>query len=93
MKSLDLVLSLNGIPVATVELKNPLTWQTVAHARQQYMTDRDPRDKMALEGLFIDRMEQNDEIATKFLNDKQFQDVVTSHLRQKVYDQFLDEAG
>src|SRR5262245_57327567 len=35
-KSLDITLSLNGIPVATVELKNPLTGQTVEHARQQY---------------------------------------------------------
>jgi hypothetical protein len=31
-KSLDLTLSLNGIPVATLELKNPLTGQTVEHA-------------------------------------------------------------
>ncbi|TVS16668.1 MAG: hypothetical protein EA424_13845 [Planctomycetaceae bacterium] len=45
-KSLDLALSLNGIPVATAELKNPLTGQTVGHARRQYMTDRDPRDKI-----------------------------------------------
>ena len=45
-KSLDLALSLNGIPVATAELKNPLTGQTVAHARNQYMTDRDPWDKI-----------------------------------------------
>ncbi len=45
-KSLDLVISLNGIPVATAELKNPLTGQTVAHARNQYMTDRDPQDKI-----------------------------------------------
>ncbi|TVS13284.1 MAG: type I restriction endonuclease subunit R [Planctomycetaceae bacterium] len=45
-KSLDLALSLNGIPVATAELKNPLTGQTVVHARRQYMTDRDPRDKI-----------------------------------------------
>ena len=43
-KSLDLMLSLNGIPVATVELKNPLTGQRVEHARQQYKQDRDPRE-------------------------------------------------
>ncbi|MBX3279776.1 MAG: DEAD/DEAH box helicase family protein [Acidobacteria bacterium] len=43
-KSLDVTLSLNGIPVATIELKNPLTGQTVEHARRQYKEDRDPRE-------------------------------------------------
>src|SRR5712692_9084884 len=43
-QSLDVTLSLNGIPVATLELKNPLTGQTVEHARRQYMQDRDPRE-------------------------------------------------
>ena len=43
-KSLDVTLSLNGIPVATVELKNPLTGQRVEHARRQYQEDRDPRE-------------------------------------------------
>ena len=43
-KSLDVTLSLNGIPVATLELKNPLTGQTVEEARRQYMQDRDPRE-------------------------------------------------
>lgn len=42
--SIDLVLSLNGLPVATAELKNPMTGQTVNHARHQYMHDRDPRE-------------------------------------------------
>jgi type I restriction enzyme R subunit len=43
-KSLDVTLSLNGIPVATVELKNPLTGQTVDNALHQYRLDRDPRE-------------------------------------------------
>jgi type I restriction enzyme R subunit len=43
-KSLDVTLSLNGIPVATVELKNPLTGQTIEEARRQYKQDRDPRE-------------------------------------------------
>src|SRR2546423_6868348 len=43
-KSLDVTLSLNGIPVATVELKNPITGQRVEDARQQYKQDRDPRE-------------------------------------------------
>lgn len=43
-QSLDVTISLNGIPVATVELKNPLTGQTVDEARRQYRHDRDPRE-------------------------------------------------
>ena len=43
-KSLDVTLSLNGIPVVTIELKNPLTGQTVEDARRQYRHDRDPRE-------------------------------------------------
>jgi type I restriction enzyme R subunit len=41
-RTLDLCLFVNGIPVATAELKNPLTHQTVEHAKHQYRTDRDP---------------------------------------------------
>lgn len=41
---LDLTLFLNGIPVATAELKNPLTGQGVEHAKEQYRTDRDPTE-------------------------------------------------
>ncbi|MFN2544604.1 MAG: RNA-binding domain-containing protein [Actinomycetota bacterium] len=44
--ALDLVLFLNGIPVATAELKNPLTHQSVEHAMAQYRTDRDRRDAL-----------------------------------------------
>ena len=42
--SLDITLSLNGVPIATLELKNPLSGQTVEQAKQQYRTDRDPRE-------------------------------------------------
>jgi type I restriction enzyme R subunit len=42
--ALDLCLFINGLPVATFELKNSLTKQTVADAVQQYMRDRDPRE-------------------------------------------------
>ena len=42
--ALDVVLSVNGVPVATLELKNPLTGQTVEDARRQYRRDRDPRE-------------------------------------------------
>jgi type I restriction enzyme R subunit len=43
-KTLDLCLFLNGIPVATAELKNHLTGQNIEHAIEQYRTDRDPKN-------------------------------------------------
>ncbi len=43
-KSLDVTLSLNGVPIATAELKNPLTGQTTDNAKHQYRQDRDPRE-------------------------------------------------
>ena len=43
-KTIDLALYLNGIPVATAELKNPLTNQNVEHAIAQYRRDRDPKN-------------------------------------------------
>nr|WP_276612002.1 DEAD/DEAH box helicase family protein [Kineococcus vitellinus] len=42
--SIDLLLSVNGIPVATAELKNPLTGQGVEQAKKQYRQDRNPAD-------------------------------------------------
>ncbi|MBU4176116.1 MAG: type I restriction endonuclease subunit R, partial [Actinobacteria bacterium] len=42
--TLDVVLGMNGIPVATIELKNPMTAQTWRHAVTQYKNDRDPAD-------------------------------------------------
>src|SRR5439155_26378402 len=44
-KTIDLALFLNGIPVATAELKNPLTGQNVEHAIVQYRRDRDPANR------------------------------------------------
>jgi len=44
--ALDLCLFINGLPVATFELKNNLTKQTVEDAVQQYKRDRDPREKL-----------------------------------------------
>lgn len=43
-KTVDLCLFLNGIPVATAELKNHLTGQTIEDAIEQYRKDRDPRN-------------------------------------------------
>jgi type I restriction enzyme R subunit len=43
-KSIDLLLSLNGLPVVTVELKNHFTGQRVRDAMEQYKTSRDPKE-------------------------------------------------
>jgi type I restriction enzyme R subunit len=45
-RALDMALFINGLPVATFELKNSLTKQTVADAVAQYQRDRDPREKL-----------------------------------------------
>ncbi len=44
--ALDLCLFVNGLPVATFELKNSLTKQTVDDAVEQYKRDRNPREKL-----------------------------------------------
>ena len=44
--ALDLCLFINGLPVATFELKNSLTKQTVDDAVEQYKRDRNPREKL-----------------------------------------------
>lgn len=43
-QSLDMVIFINGLPIATLELKNQLTKQTVEDAVQQYKSDRDPKE-------------------------------------------------
>jgi type I restriction enzyme R subunit len=42
--SLDMVLSLNGLPIATIELKNQFSGQTVENAKKQYVYDREPSE-------------------------------------------------
>lgn len=42
--SVDLILSLNGLPVATPELKNRFTGQNTAHAKKQYAATRDNKE-------------------------------------------------
>ena len=41
---IDVTLAVNGIPVVTAELKNPLTGQRAADAMRQYENERDERD-------------------------------------------------
>jgi type I restriction enzyme R subunit len=42
--ALDMAIFINGLPIATFELKNKLTKQTVEDAAQQYKNDRDPKE-------------------------------------------------
>lgn len=42
--SLDMVLSLNGLPVSTIELKNQFSGQSVMNAKKQYVYDREPTE-------------------------------------------------
>ena len=42
--SIDMLLSVNGLPVAIIELKNPFTGQDVDDAKRQYKYDRDERE-------------------------------------------------
>lgn len=51
-QSLDLMLAVNGIPVATAELKNQFTGQTVEHAKAQY---RDPAQRNPKDRIFAKR--------------------------------------
>jgi len=45
-KSVDMVLFVNGLAIATLELKNPWTGQNVHHAVRQYRTDRNPKEPL-----------------------------------------------
>lgn len=51
--SLDLALVVNGIPVASAELKNPLTGQNLDNAMAQYRTDRNPHDKIFAKRMLV----------------------------------------
>jgi type I restriction enzyme R subunit len=48
--------------------------------------------RKALEGLFIDRMDQNEEITAKFMNEDQFREAVSTHLLKEVYGKIREEA-
>jgi type I restriction enzyme R subunit len=71
-----MVLAVNGLPVATIELKNPGTGQSWRHAVQQYMEDRDPRaplfdfKKRALVHFAVDPDEVH--MTTRLAGDKTF---------------------
>ncbi|AIZ65362.1 restriction endonuclease subunit R (plasmid) [Hymenobacter sp. DG25B] len=44
--SVDLVLTLNGLPLLTAELKNALTGQYISDAMRQYKEDRNPQEPL-----------------------------------------------
>lgn len=46
LKSIDMVLFINGIAVVTIELKNAWTGQSTYHAIKQYREDRDPNETL-----------------------------------------------
>lgn len=45
-RSIDMALFINGIAIASIELKNAWTGQTTYHARKQYCEDRDPKEPL-----------------------------------------------
>jgi type I restriction enzyme R subunit len=47
----------------------------------------------ALEAVFIDRMEQNEELFAKYMNDADFRKVVSEHLLKQVYDKIRAEGA
>ncbi len=47
----------------------------------------------ALEGFFIDRMEQNQDIFARFMNDAEFKQAVAAYLRSQVYLQIRGAAA
>lgn len=44
--SVDMVVFINGLAIATFELKNAWSGQTVYHAQKQYREDRDPKEPL-----------------------------------------------
>ena len=61
-RALDLVLFINGLPVATFELKNSLTKQTAEDAEEQYKRDRDPRETLFLPGRCVVHFAMDDHV-------------------------------
>jgi type I restriction enzyme R subunit len=59
-RALDLCLFINGLPIATFELKNSLTKQTVEDAVQQYKRDRDPRERLFEFGRCVEHFAVDD---------------------------------
>lgn len=61
--SIDVVLFLNGFPIFTAELKNPLNGQNVKDAIAQYQNDRDPREPLLSFGRCLAHFAVDPELA------------------------------
>jgi len=74
--TVDMVLSLNGIPLCTLELKNPATGQNSKHAIAQYKDERDPRAPLFqfMKGAVVHFAVDPDEVhmATRLNREKSF---------------------
>ncbi len=63
----------------------------------QQAAEANPKDKFllvfrqVLESLFIERMELNEEMFARFMNDSEFREAIESGLGQKVYERFPKE--
>jgi len=44
-----------------------------------------------LKNIFIDQIEQNEEMTARFMNEKEFQTIVGRHLLERFYDQIRTE--
>jgi len=60
-QSIDLVIFLNGLPIATLELKNRITKQTVQDAVSQYKRDRSIREPLFAPGRCVVHLAVDDQ--------------------------------
>jgi type I restriction enzyme R subunit len=60
--ALDLGLFINGLPIATFELKNNITKQTAEDAVEQYKRDRDPRELLFQFGRCMAHFAMDDQV-------------------------------
>lgn len=63
-KSLDMVISINGIPIITLELKNEFSGQNVTNAVEQYCKRRDSRDPFLKNCLVHFAVDNNNALMT-----------------------------
>ena len=59
---------INGLPVITLELKNPWTGQTVKHAIKQYQSDRDPKEPLFAFGCCIVHFADDPDFKRQYLD-------------------------
>ena len=78
-QSLDLALFLNGIPVFTAELKNPLNGQDVEDAIRQYQNDRDPREPLFADGRCLAHFAVDPETGVRDHPARRTRDPVSCH--------------